>query len=111
MKYTKLLIKTKVRDAIQLQKHLFWLRYAWVDSGNRHRTIKIFDELSYGPDLYIGVGKSADMFYHLTRDIETIKENAVDIYEYKIVTYEQLMRKEKIIKIEQSDDEGNTTID
>lgn len=46
--------------------------------------------------VYIMTGKSCDIKYKTMKDMDIIFKNATDIADYKRVTYEQLIRKQKL---------------
>jgi len=100
MKLKQLIIKTKVSDVIQLQKYLFSFGYYWDDLQRNHQlkkfNISIFKNMKY---VYILTGKSCDMKYKTMKDMDIIFKNATDITDYKRITYEQLIRKQKLKKI------------
>jgi len=99
MLYKNLIIKTKLEDVVELQKYLFKLKYFWYDHQYhvKDRQIKKFKN-NLQEYFYIGVGKSCDIFFIANYTFPSIKK-AYDYNRYTIITYEQLMRKIKIKKI------------
>ena len=118
MIFKNLIIKTKIENAVELQKYLFHLGYSWYDSFSRtrHRQIKKFNtEFGYShvaptPGtilndegcIYIVIAKSCDLTYRTSKDMETISKKAYDFDKYKTITYEQFTRKIKLKKLNES---------
>lgn len=105
MKFKQTIIKTKISDAIQLQKYLFSLGYFWNEhtyqNYQRNHQLKKFDvgrfkNMKY---IYFITGKSCDMKFITKEDMSILKSNSTDISEYRHITYEQLIRKQKLLKI------------
>jgi len=93
MRYKNIIIKSKnVEEFIQLQKHLFKLSYSWYDYGNKNRQIKKikhYDVLIQNDDRMIKVMGLDDWSPIPLPNIDNCK----------IVDFVQLVRKEKLKKI------------
>jgi hypothetical protein len=105
MKLKQLIIKTKVSDVIQLQKYLFSFGYYWDDAQRNHQLKKFNTSIINMKYIYIITGKSCDMKYKTMKDMELLDKNVTegtiyhkDIANYKRITYDQLIRKQKLKK-------------
>lgn len=95
MRYKNIIIKCKNnQEFIELQRYLFKMKYSWFDYGNKNRQIK----QSYNGSRSFNESRSfCALIQNDDRIRVPISPEEFDLY--KIVDFKQLIRKEKLKKI------------
>lgn len=94
MRYKNLIIKcTNEDEFVSLQRHLFKYNYSWYLGYQRHRQIKRYYNNFY-KTVYVIIDNDDSMIF-----IVDLKHLAKPISTYKQIDYKQMLRKDKLKKI------------
>lgn len=94
MKYKNIAIKCRKEDAETVQKHLFKLKYYWIDNGTKHRHLKYFNHKFMSEHIYFIIKN--DTSIHYTNYNPTNFKNNEDL---ELIDYLKLIRREKLKRL------------
>ena len=102
MRYRNIVIKCKKKDAEEVQKYLFRLKYHWIDNGEKHRHVKDFNN-KFVTENYIYFVIKNDTSFHYTFHDPTGSFHKDNVYlkdeKLQLLVYPQFIRKEKLKKL------------
>ena len=101
MKYRNVVIKCKKKDAEEVQKYLFRLKYHWIDNGTKHRHVKDFNFILNKNEYVYFIIKNDTSFHYTGFDPRTHSlHHKYTRVELQLLNYPQFIRKEKLKKLD-----------